>query len=125
MPTPSPGTIDITALVDKMKRSWVAWALALVSAQVAAIPGIGPVMLGIYNYVGKRFVEWALTKIADSGEMLAFFTNTAIRKASQAKDYTDAVHFKESLPESATKEQFANAEKNEIIAFRNFVVVTN
>jgi hypothetical protein len=62
--------------------------------------------------------------LSKSSVMLAFFGNTAIRKASQAKDFTDAAHRKDSLPPTATDAEYEAAEQEEMIAFRNLVMVT-
>lgn len=122
---PPTGTIDITDLVEKIRQSWVTWGVAEVSAAVLGIPGIGGFLIFIFNWFGKPLVELVFNFISKRGVMLAFFLNTAVRKASQAKDFTDAVHAKNSLPDSATKEEFANAENHEIIQFINFALISN
>ena len=125
MTTPSPGTIDITELVEQVRKAWVDWGVAQTYAAVAAIPGIGWFGTLMLNTLGKAVIRAIFDFISKKGEMMAFFLNTAIRKASQAKDFTDAVKRKNALPPTATKEEFERAEQDQMVAFRNFVMVTN
>jgi hypothetical protein len=125
-PPPS-GTVDITELVAAVKASWIQWSTLLACTAVKAIPyGVGaffalPVISGLLNF----FVEKLMTIVANGVEQEAFFLNTSLRKAGQASDFINAVAFRNSLPKTATSEEYENAEKRQMAAFRNFVRVTN
>ncbi len=125
MPTPPTGTIDITDLVEKTRSSFVSWAVLYLYGMEIAIPGMEWVALPILQDIDKEILKVLLDMLSKSAVMMAFFTNTAIRKASQAKDFTDAVHAKNALPTTATPEEYENAEKAQMAAFRNFVLVSN
>ena len=122
--TPPPtGTIDITDLVSTVQSTFITWATSTVVATATGyFPPLGlPVISTIFNYL----VNKAVTVIANAVEMEAFFMNTAIRKASQAQDYINAVNAKASLQPTATDAEYEKAEQDEMAAFRNFVMVTN
>lgn len=123
--TPPSGTIDITNVVENLRQVWVSWAVAYVFGLEAAIPGMAWIALPVISDVDKELLKIVFDFVSKSAEMQVFFMNTAIRKASQAKDFTDAVKAKNSLPPTASPQEFADAEKAQILAFRNFVMVTN
>lgn len=127
MPTgPETGTVDITALVEKLKASWITWATRLVMTAGKAIPYFGAVFAWpIVSTLLEMFLGWAIELLADAFEMQGFFMNTAIRKASQARDYVESVDAKNALPPSVSDEEYERAEQKEMLAFRNFVMVTN
>lgn len=122
---PSTGTIDITNLVEALKNAWIKWGTTYLTTLAASTPYTfwlkWPVISTIFNF----FVELGMTALAKALEMQGFFVNTAIRKASQAGDFISAVNAKDSLPPTATQEEYENAEKAQMAAFRNFVMVTN
>jgi hypothetical protein len=120
---PSTGTIDITNLVEIMKNTFVKlMSDYVVQVAVGAFAPLGwPVLGPVFSFIVGKIVG----AIANAAEMAAFFTNTAIRKASQAADYIDAVNAKNSLPSWTTDAQYEEAEKAEMQAFRNFVLLTN
>lgn len=128
-PTPQPvqptGTIDITSTVEAMRQSWVSWAVAFIFAEEVAIPGMEWVALPIVADIDKEVLKLILDALSKAAVMEAFFINTAIRKASQAADYVAAIDAKKKLPVNATEEEYKNAEKAEMLAFRNFVMVSN
>lgn len=125
-PAPQPtGTIDITDTVENMRQTWVTWAVAFIFAEEVAIPGMEWVALPIISAIDKEIIKLILDAVSKQAVMLAFFANTAIRKASQAADYTDAIKAKKALPLGATEEEFKHAEKTELLAFRNFVMLSN
>lgn len=70
-------------------------------------------------------IRWVAETISASAMMQGFFINTAIRKSSQASDYVLAVHARVNLPPTATDAEYERAERAEILAFNNFVRVTN
>lgn len=49
--------------------------------------------------------------------------NTALRKASEAKSYIDAVNLKNSLPEDISDEEYEKYEKFEMDAFVAFASI--
>jgi hypothetical protein len=120
---PGSGTIDITNLVETVKTTFINWASKLIVTTASGYfpPLAWPVISTLFNY----FVTKIVTVIANAAEMQAFFMNTAIRKASQAQDYINAVNAKASLPPTASDEEYEKAEQAEMAAFRNFVMVTN
>lgn len=124
-PAPFTDTIDITDTVESMRQTWVTWAVAFIFAEEAAIPGMEWVALPVISTIDKEILKIILDALSKSAVMLAFFTNTAIRKASQAADYVAALDAKKALPPTATDEEYKNAEKKELVAFRNFVAVSN
>lgn len=121
----SDGTIDLTNLVDKMKATFVLAGREYLIAQALSIPGLGPFAAWVIKNILSAVVDWGLTKLTDWPYMQAFFWNTALRKGAQAQDYVDAVNAKESLPPTATDEEFENAERLELELFDRFVRVTN
>lgn len=122
---PSDGTIDITNIVEALRSSFVTWATAYIFGLEIATPGLEWMALPVISTLDQAVVKEILTLLTKAAVMEAFFMNTAIRKASQAQDYIDAVNAKINLPSTATFEEFTNAEKAEMDAFRNFVRVTN
>lgn len=121
----SDGTIDITNVVQQMKEVWVRATTEAIIKAVAAIPALSWLALPVISPIFEIIVHKILTIAADTTYMLAFFTNTAIRKGAQAVDFIAAVDFKNALPTTATDEEYENAERAEIVAFANFVRVTN
>lgn len=117
--------IDITDLVEKARSTFVIAAKEFIMAQALAIPGLGAFVYWlIRNFLGP-ILDWALTSLSNWDVMQAFFMNTALRKASEAGDYVKTVNLKDSLPDTATDEEYERAEQNEISAFNAFVRVTN
>lgn len=121
----SPGTVDITNLVSTLQSTFVTWATAYVVAQTIAIPYMTWIALPFVNYIYKSLVGWLLGILSNSTVMMAFFMNTAIKKASQAQDYLDAVNAKNSLPNTVTQAQYKQYEQNEISAFNSLVSLTS
>lgn len=120
-----PEVIDITNLVGSMKKTWIRWATDLVVEAASSVPVLAWLKLPVLKQLFAFMVEKIVTLIADGLEMQAFFLNTAFRKASQAKDYVDAVSALAALPNTASNEEYENAEKKEMQAFRNFVLLVN
>lgn len=122
--TANSGTIDITELVEQMRQAFVTWSVRLIISTVASVPWLSWLALPVI----KPLFEFLLTNIFEvlskAAEMQAFFLSTAMRKAAQAKDFVEAVNAKNSLPPSASFEEYENAEKKQMAAFRNFVMVT-
>lgn len=119
------GTLDITDLVETMRSSFVAWAVTYALTAVVAVPGFQWVGLPVVNLFFKAIVRWIANILTKSAVMEAFFLNTAIRKGAQAKDYIEAVKAKNNLPTTASDDEYEKAERAEILAFNNFVRVTN
>lgn len=122
---PADGTIDITNTVSNMSDTFVTLAYNYLTGLALAIPGIGPVLTWFIKIFAGPLIKWGLEKLVVWSVMQAFFMNTAIRKASQATDYTEAMKIKLGLPEDVSDEEYANAEAAEMHAFVNFVMVTN
>jgi hypothetical protein len=118
------GTIDITDLVEKMRQTFVIWAVDYVFEVWAVMPGWQWLRLPVVHFIVKKLVELTATVISKAAMMQAFFVNTAIRKAAQAQEYLDAMNVKEQLPTTATDDEYEKAERLELAAFDNFVMVT-
>lgn len=118
------GVVDITDLVERLRQSFVSWGTKFVIISAASVPWLAFLSLPVI----RELFEFILTQIIDALskglEMEAFFFNTAIRKASQARDFIEAVEAKNALPPTASKEEYESAEKRQMAAFRNFVIVT-
>lgn len=124
-PAPPTDTTDITDVVDKMRESFVTWAVEYAYAMEIATPGLQWVSLPVISALDKALIRYFLNTITRTAVMEAFFLNTAITKSIQARDYVAAVQAKLNLPENCTENEYANAEKAEMVAFRNFVMLTN
>lgn len=122
---PAPGTIDITNVISSLKSSFLTWATGYVLAQELMIPGLQWLGLPIISYLNRALTKSVLNLLVNSTIMEAFFLNTAIKKASQAQDYIDTLNIKNNLPPTASNEEFENAEKREMAAFRNLVLLTS
>jgi len=123
---PPTGTIDITNTVESLKSSFITYATKIIMGAEATVPELAwMVTTPIVSSLDEFAIKEVVTVLANSVIMLAFFENTAIRKASQAEDFVAIVTAKNSLPSTASQEDFDNAEKNQMVAFRNFVMVTN
>lgn len=122
---PSDGTIDVTNTVEMLRQSFVTWGVAYIYGLEIAIPGMEWVALPILSDIDQFIIKEILNLLTKSVVMEAFFLNTAIKKASQAQDYIDAVTTKNNLPPTATPDEVQNAENFEMLAFRRFVMVGN
>ncbi|MFI5342860.1 MAG: hypothetical protein ACHQUC_01430 [Chlamydiales bacterium] len=122
---PGTDTIDITNLIEAMKTSWVAWQEAYIFGLIATIPGIGWAATPIAAALIGKLLTWALTKIANSAIQEAFFLATASRKGAQATAYLKAIEYKDSLPPTASDEEYEKAEKQDMEAFSNLVLLSN
>lgn len=122
---PPTGTIDITNFVENLRQTWVTWAVAFLYGEEIAIPGMAWVALPVISTIDKDILKLILDFLSKDAVMAAFFVNTAIRKASQAADYVDAINAKKALPSGSTDDQYKNAEIAELAAFRDFVLLSN
>lgn len=127
MTTPSsapPNEIDITNLVNFFQTSFITYAVNYVYTLATTTAGLTWLALPVISGVFKWALELILEAVANDVTMEAFFLNTAIKKASEAQDYLDAVNTKNNLPTTATEAQIAQAEQNEMVAFKSLVVLT-
>lgn len=122
---PASGTIDITLLVEQIKNVWIKWATLIVVTAAKAVPYLAWLSFPIISQLFEFTIKLIVTAIANTIEMQSFFFNTAIRKSSQAQDFVYAVNAKNALPQTATDKEYEDAEKAQMVAFRNFVLVTN
>lgn len=118
-------TIDITDLVEQTRSTFVDWGVDYIFALEISAPGMAwlalPVIKDINLYVLRKLLD-ALTK---SAVMQAFFMNTVMRKATQSKDFTDAIEAINKLPGNVTDEEYAKYEAAKLVAFRHFVSLTD
>lgn len=80
-------------------------------------------VLPIVSAINKEVLRYILSALSKSTVMEAFILNTALRKASEAKDYVDAVKLKDSLPDDVSDEEYEKHERKEMDAFVAFVTV--
>lgn len=116
--------IDITDLVEKTRSTFVDWAVLYIFGLEVAVPGLEWVSLPVIKEVDQEIIKLILDALTKSAVMGAFFLNTAIRKASQAQDFVDAVNAIEKLPKDVSQDDFEKARRRQMSAFANFVVLT-
>jgi hypothetical protein len=117
-------SIDVTDLVEKARSTFVDWGVAYLFAEEVAVPGLEWVALPIIAELDKAAIRLILDGLSRSAVMQAFFLNTALRKATQANDYLDAVRAKEALADDVADADYERAERAEIKAFAEFVAIT-
>lgn len=118
-------SIDITDLVNKSKSAFVDWAITYIFSQAILVPGLQWLAIPVISDLVKFIVRKIVGSLADSAVMQAFFLNTALRKATQAKDFVAASNALDKVPSTASQEEYKLAEQNRMAAFRNFVMVSN
>lgn len=118
------GVVDITETVEELRQAWVTWSIRYINGLEAATPELMWLNGSLTNSVEEAILKVILDAISKAVEMQAFFLNTAIRKASQAKDFTKVVREIREKQENMTEEEFEKAEQRKMDAFRNFVSVT-
>lgn len=121
---PPKDTIDITNVVESLRKSFVEWGVAYVFGLQVALPGMGWLALPIISDLDRAIIRAILNALSLSAVMEAFFLSTAIRKASQAQDYISAVDSKNALPPTATNKEIKDAEEKEMVAFRHLVILS-
>ncbi|RYG93860.1 MAG: hypothetical protein EON58_17480 [Alphaproteobacteria bacterium] len=121
----SSGVIDITETVEEARKTFVDYAVAYIFAQAVAVPGLQWLSLPIISTMVKFLIERIVGSLSKSAVMLAFFTNTILRKASQAVDFTDAVKARLALPPTASDEEYRAHEEAQMVAFRRLATVTS
>jgi hypothetical protein len=117
-------TVDITSLVANMQQTFVKAAVAVAYAAIIAVPGLSWLALPILSPILKEALSFVIGLLAKDAMLEAFFMNTAIRNASNAADYVNAVNAKNNLPPTATKQEILEAEQLEISTFNSFVIIT-
>jgi hypothetical protein len=122
---PPSGTIDITGTVESLRSAWVDFMVAFLFGEEIAIPGMEWVAAPIISSIDKEVLKIIMNVVSKDAVMMMFFQNTAVRKASQAVDFNATVKAKNSLPDTASPEEFKNAEQAQMVAFRNFVMLSN
>ena len=118
------GTVDITSAVGVLQSEFVNWATAAIYGEEVATPALSWVALPVISELDQELIKAVLTALANFEVMQAFFLNTALKKASQAQDFVDTITKLNSLPPTATSEEYASAEKARIAAFTAFVTIT-
>lgn len=118
-------TIDVTDLVEKMRQTWVTMQVNTVMALIATVPILSWLNWPVISDIARAGVTWVINALSKTEVQLAFFLNTAVRKASQAADYVDTLDAKASLPTNVSDADYKKAEENEMQAFDNFVRFTN
>lgn len=121
----SDDTIDITDLVSKTRSTFVEWAVMYAYGQLILVPGLTWMALPVVKSIVQWFIQIVVNDISNAAVMEGFFLNTAIRKATQADDFVQAVNAKNNLPKDASDDEYNQAERVQMDSFRNFVAVTN
>ncbi len=119
------GTVDITKLVEAIRSGFVSFGTTFVFTSLCALPGMNWLAFPVVRNLAQAAIKAVINALSKATEMEIFFLNTALRKNSQAREFVEAVQFKEDLPENATKEEYEKAERAQITAFRNFVRLSN
>lgn len=116
--------IDITDLVEKMRLTFVTLETDAAFAALSSVSGMQWVTLPLVSDAVKALIRAIINPLSNRAVMGAFFLNTALRKASEAKEYIKAVNDKESL-QDVTDQEYEAAERAEIAAFNQFVRITS
>lgn len=117
-------TIDITNLVEQLRQTFVTWGTNLIMTEIGLVPWLAWLNLPVIRQLFVFFLGEILQVLSKAIEMQGFFMNTAIRKASQAQDFVDAVTAKTNLPADASIQDILLAEEKQMQAFTAFVRVT-
>ncbi len=115
--------IDITDLVDALKNGFISWAVNALFAWTVSFPFLSWLGLPVVSSIYRLILNALMSALANFAEMQGFFLNTALKKSGQAKDFVDAVKFRQSLPPNVTEEAYAKAEKRQMDAFSALVRV--
>lgn len=116
--------IDITDLVAALEDGFVTWAVDALYAWTVSVPFFSWVALPVVSQIYRTVLRAIIAKLASLAAMQGFFYNTALNRASKAKDFVGAVNLVKSLPDSVTEVEYAKAERNKIDAFNSLVVIT-
>jgi len=118
------GDIDITDLVNAIASAAVKVEVDLLFQASTSLWFTAWLKLPVISDIYKTLLTWLFTWISTQEVNLAFYENTAIRKASQGNDFMNAHNFLKALPPNVTEEAYAKAEQAEIAAFNSFVRAT-
>lgn len=121
----APGTVDITNLVEDGRKCFVELGMTFVAEGVSKVPWLSWLNLPVIKQAFKATLKYFLNMLSTWCVLQAFIANTIMRKRGQAKDWTNALDALKSLPKTASKEEYANAENKKMEAFRNFVMFVN
>lgn len=110
--------------MEKARSTFVEWGVTYLFGLELSTPGLSWLALPVISNIDKEVLRLVLTKLSESVVMEAFLMNTALRKASEAKDYIDAVNLKNSLPEDISDQEYEKYEKFEMDAFVAFASIS-
>lgn len=117
-------SVDITDLVEKTRATFVEWAVGYVYGLELGIPDMQWISLPVIKDVDQEIIRLVVDALSKSFVMQAFFLNTAIRKATQADDFVQAVETLDRLASQGVDDEVYNAaERAKMAAFANFVSV--
>lgn len=120
------GTIDVTNVVEALRVGFVDWATAFVMGEELLIPQLAWLATTpIVSSIDRAVIHGIIDMLSKHAVMQAFFVNSAIKNASQADDFVSAVEKRQALPDTATDQEVNDAEAAQMLAFRNFVLLTN
>jgi len=122
-PKPPTGTIDITDTANQLADTFATWATNITMTALAVTPYMGWTAWWGISTIIRAIVHGIMSYLSKTAEMLAFFLNTAIRKASQANDYMTAKTALNNLPPETSNADYEAAERLEMSAFHNLVVL--
>lgn len=118
------GVIDITETVEQMRQAWVDYSINVINGFEAATPSLQWLNIPLVNTIEESILRQLLTALSNSMIQQAFFLNTALKKPSQALDFTAAARALRELPEDASDEEYKKHEEARMAAFRAFVPLT-
>ncbi len=108
--------VNAQPIVDKITQFAIQIESKLALTYIyAAFPGLAAIRP--VAWVIEWIVNYVVTKINMGAEKQAFFLNTVIRAADEAKDFEQKVDAKNNLPAEATDEDIRKAEQAQMDAF--------
>ncbi len=108
-------TIDADSFVNKALAVWTAGVSATIESWLFVVfPFLN---VPIVRNAIKWAIEWFVRKYSNKAEKAAFFANTKIRAADQAKDFESKFDAVDALPEDVSNEDWEKAEREKLAAF--------
>ncbi len=112
-------TIDVDSFVEKALATWIAWASFTIETWIfTAAPWLD--VWGVRDAV-KWVIKWAVKRYSVKTEKRAFFFNTRVRAADQAKDFELKAIAVDNLPEDVNDADWEKAEREKLVAFELFM----
>jgi len=111
--------------IDTVKSGLIIVGTNSVMSGLALIPGVGPILaLPVVSTVVKIFVNKIVSIMINSGEMGAFFGYIDLRVSAQGRTWLETAKKNKEAQLGKDKEAIAQAEKDFMLAHRNFVILS-